>query len=389
MPSEVYLLNEVNAWVTHRGGVMGFGSHRVMGIGLPLLQALTVPELKAVIAHEFGHYHSGDVALGPWIYKTRSAIVRTVAGVRDTWFEHLFVWYGRLFLKVTHAVSRQQEFIADAMAAKLCGPDAMAGALRRTAALGPMFSTYVGQEVVPVLNAGFLPPLATGFDTFLQAERMVLTSADILSEAESQAQADPFDTHPTLRERLDALAVTEMSVPTTQDPALRLVGNADQLGLSLIEHALGTEASNQLKPIAWQQVGAHVYEPHFRSVAKEYAQLLSRFAADTIPVDRDGFIRVGSELMHSDQEEADISGEYHVGRASFVLGAAIGALLLDRGWHSDKLPGKPVVLVRGDATVEPFATVRAIADGTLAVESWKQQCVSLGIAGQQLGRSES
>ena len=31
-PAEVYLLNEVNAWVTHRGGVMGFGSRRVMGV---------------------------------------------------------------------------------------------------------------------------------------------------------------------------------------------------------------------------------------------------------------------------------------------------------------------------------------------------------------------
>src|SRR3954462_14897458 len=60
MPADVYLLNDVNAFVTHRGGVMGFGSHRVMGIGLPLLQSVSVPELEAIIAHEFGHYSSGD-----------------------------------------------------------------------------------------------------------------------------------------------------------------------------------------------------------------------------------------------------------------------------------------------------------------------------------------
>src|SRR5215203_4320670 len=35
MPMDVYLLHEVNAWVAHRGGVMGVGSRRVMGIGLP------------------------------------------------------------------------------------------------------------------------------------------------------------------------------------------------------------------------------------------------------------------------------------------------------------------------------------------------------------------
>src|SRR5687768_3832202 len=31
MPAEVYLINEVNAWVSHRGGIMGFGGRRVMG----------------------------------------------------------------------------------------------------------------------------------------------------------------------------------------------------------------------------------------------------------------------------------------------------------------------------------------------------------------------
>ena len=32
-PTEVYLLNEVNAFVTQRGGTMGIGSRRVMGWG--------------------------------------------------------------------------------------------------------------------------------------------------------------------------------------------------------------------------------------------------------------------------------------------------------------------------------------------------------------------
>src|SRR5689334_5857236 len=55
-PEDVFLLADVNAFVTHRGGMMGFGSRRVMGIGLPLIKGLTPAELRAVIAHEFGHY---------------------------------------------------------------------------------------------------------------------------------------------------------------------------------------------------------------------------------------------------------------------------------------------------------------------------------------------
>src|SRR5688572_480774 len=79
LPREVFLVPELNAWVANRGGVMGFGSHRVMGIGLPLLQVVDVPGFEAILAHEFGHYHGGDTRLGPFVYKTRAAIGRTLS----------------------------------------------------------------------------------------------------------------------------------------------------------------------------------------------------------------------------------------------------------------------------------------------------------------------
>ena len=163
-PSDVYVLNQMNAWVTHRGGMMGFGSRRVMGIGLPLLQAVSIPEFKAIIAHEFGHYSSGDVALGPWIYKTRAAIMRTIVGVHKTIVAAPFIWYGNQFLRLTHAVSRQQEFIADQVAARVAGARAQARALRRVTAATPLYPSYFNSEVMPVVQAGFLPPIAAGFE---------------------------------------------------------------------------------------------------------------------------------------------------------------------------------------------------------------------------------
>ncbi len=87
MPRDVYLVPDVNAFVAERGGFMGFGTRRIMGIGLPLFHLLTVDELNAVLAHEFGHFYGGDNALGPWVYKTRTAIVRTVMnlGQANNW----------------------------------------------------------------------------------------------------------------------------------------------------------------------------------------------------------------------------------------------------------------------------------------------------------------
>ncbi|HKB18509.1 MAG TPA: M48 family metallopeptidase, partial [Candidatus Dormibacteraeota bacterium] len=72
MPAEVYISPEMNA------GVLQRRRRRVMVLGLPLMQVLTVNEMRAVLAHEFGHYHGGDTRLGPWIYRTREAIERIV-----------------------------------------------------------------------------------------------------------------------------------------------------------------------------------------------------------------------------------------------------------------------------------------------------------------------
>jgi heat shock protein HtpX len=156
-PAEVFLLNEVNAFVSFRGGVMGFGSRRVMGVGWPLLQAMSTAELKAVLAHEFGHYVSGDVSLGPWIYKTRAAIDRAVAGSQYRFLAVMFVWYGRLFLRLTQAVSRRQEFLADEISARVAGADAAISALRRTSALAAAHPAYMYGDVMPVVQAGYLP----------------------------------------------------------------------------------------------------------------------------------------------------------------------------------------------------------------------------------------
>jgi Zn-dependent protease with chaperone function len=91
MPSEVYLVNDVNAFVAQRGGTMRFGSRRVMGIGLPLMQAVTVQEFKGILAHEFGHYHAGDVTIGTWIHKTRGAIARAIRQLEDSVLQKVFI----------------------------------------------------------------------------------------------------------------------------------------------------------------------------------------------------------------------------------------------------------------------------------------------------------
>src|ERR1700683_5107066 len=104
----------------NRGGVMGFGSRRLMGWGLPLLSTMTVSQFRAVLAHEFAHYYGGDTSLGPWVHRTKTAIVRifenvgslgqlariAVLGVMYLVVASVLKAYFKLFLRAIHMVSR-------------------------------------------------------------------------------------------------------------------------------------------------------------------------------------------------------------------------------------------------------------------------------------------
>jgi Zn-dependent protease with chaperone function len=121
LPREVYLIGDANAWVADRGGWMGIGSRRVMGLGLPLLAALNVSQFRAILAHEFAHYYGGDTSLGPWLRRAQMTMVRTfqnmgsigqvrLPGLVAIFYTVIFKvlhWYWLLFLRAINFVSPQ------------------------------------------------------------------------------------------------------------------------------------------------------------------------------------------------------------------------------------------------------------------------------------------
>jgi len=385
MPTDVFLVNDVNAWVTQRGGTMGFGSHRVMGLGLPLLQGLTVSEFKAVLAHEFGHYAAGDVKLGPWIYKTRTAIGRALATLGDSWLTGIFNAYGRMFLRLTHAVSREQEFLADALAARTVHPAAMASALRKTEGLAPAFASYWESEVSPALEAGCLPPITRGFEQFLATAGIAQAVAQLVNTSEVEGRTDTFDTHPPMRERLAALArVAAQQPPVSSDPpAASLLRNPEADARRLLEFAVGADVCAKLRPIEWQHLANEVYSQKWREAAVHFAKFLGRFTTDTLPAGKRAFSDAGRELSPSG--EADL----RIAFAVQALSVAVAVALLDSGAVADTSPGQQIVFKKVGASMEPFVAVRQLADGAISLDEWKAQCTAMGIAGVALGPAAS
>lgn len=384
MPSEVYLVEDVNAWVMQRGGIMGLGSRRVMGLGLPLMRILTCSQFRAVLAHEFGHYHGGDTKIGPWIYKTRGAIGRTLHSLGDgSWLQAPFRWYGKLFLRITHAVSRRQEFVADELAARTVGAKPLADGLRNVHKIAPAYDYYWRSECSPVLSAGFLPPLVDGFAQFANAGIIAEKMDKLLEEQLSSGKADPYDTHPLLKDRIAAVASLPAGPTLDEDlPAASLLEDVPALERALLSQMAGTEQAAKLKPISWEQVGLQVYVPQWTRLVQLNTAGLQGVTPESLPKLAADLKTFGDTLVNYNNEKPD--EENAEGLASVVVGAALNLLLIQRGGRLDTMPGNEISVTLNGQQVKPFGLLLALKNGGPEAEAWTAQCTGLGIGASNL-----
>lgn len=380
MPSEVYLVADVNAFVTRRGGVMGIGSRPVMGIGLPLLQALTVSELRGVLAHEFGHYHGGETRLGPFIYTTRAAIGRTLEHMEDDSLLRVpFNLYAKLFMRVTMAVSRHQELAADALAARLTGRRPLMEGLRKLREAAILFNAYLGQELGPALDAGFRPPMAEGFDRYMKSAVANELRPRIASALEMEAQ-DPYDSHPALADRLRALAAMAVNErPEDSSSALSLIEDPAVHECELLQGEPGGRPITSLKVIGWHEVLPRVYLPRWRKVADRIAPLLSGKTLGDLPALG---ARPGELLRDIRRVEGggELAPEDEIGRASFLVGCCLFVTLEKSGWMPETDVGAPVVLRKGTHEIKPLEAFGKLLAKTPDVAGWQDFCRLAGVA---------
>lgn len=373
-PKEVYLIPNVNAWVGESGGIMGIGSRRIMGIGMPLLQTLSVSEFRAVLAHEFGHYYGGDTKLTPWIYKTRTSIARTIQSLEEGILHIVFQVYGKLFLRITHAISRYQEYVADEVAARVESAQALASGLQKIHAASLAYNPFWQNEFLPALNAGYLPPYAEGFKCFMSNDNIQNAMMTSVEKELAATSTSPYDTHPSLRERLQALGSN--LILEEEIPAITLLDEIPLVEKELFV-ALNEEAGKNLQVVHWASIGESVYLPMWKGMEKRYKSILEGIALADIP-DIAGapreFIRK-IELVENRQLSVNSGYLY----AKQIIAAAISVKLAHKGWCISAMPGEAVKLINQDNEFEPFKAINDLFEKKLTILAWQQICQQVGI----------
>ncbi len=168
-PHRVFITPEVNAAVFYDLSLINliFPSKKNLIIGLGLVNVLNLGELKAVLAHEFGHFAQGAMAVGRWVYVAQQIIAHMVA-TRDWldsvvrfisridiriawvgWILALIIWSIRslmdtlfsIVIIAERALSREMEFNADLVAVSVTGSDALVNALHKLQAADEAWQT--------------------------------------------------------------------------------------------------------------------------------------------------------------------------------------------------------------------------------------------------------
>jgi len=397
MPAEVYLIGEANAWVADRGGLMGFGSRRVMGLGMPLLAALNVSQFRAILAHEFAHYYGGDTKLGPWLHRTQMAMIRTFQSLgsvgktmRVALMQLLYYVvfgilkvYWKIFLRAINFVSRRQEFRADELACVVAGPEALTSGLRGVHAAASAWPSFLKTEMAPMFNMGYLPPMTTGFAQFLAAPPILQQVTKGLEKRIRDEKTQPFDSHPPLRERLAAAERLSIPSPAREtEPALALLNNVGDEEARFLRAMHPDLMKNPLKPVMWEERGAVVLIPTWMNSVATYGTMLEGMTVGNLVESLGRVPQIAPQIR--DPKGMLLTPEQRIERARSLLAMGFAMALVGSGAKLYSSPGEFYFELGGER-LNPFELINKLSDGTISKTAWGEKCRKLGIENLPLG----
>jgi len=237
----VLLTNELNAGIIQIPRLGPFGwSRSYLLLGLPLLEGLSVEEVKSVLAHEFGHLSRSHGRFGAWIYRLRTSWFALSAQLQAqqtslAFFRSFFLAFLPRFDATTFVLARRHEYEADEMAAALGGAPTAATALARNMVLDRMVQERFWGSI-DTLNSetGRAPE-----DIEVRKSMMIRAGVDPATaqtwlEDALRRPTDLDDTHPSLADRLEGFGTrisgADVAGPIGESAADRLLG-ADAITL--------------------------------------------------------------------------------------------------------------------------------------------------------------
>lgn len=250
-PKKVFLCNEVNAFVNYNSTFwsMFLPVKKNLTIGMGLINTTTVSELKAILAHEFGHFSQRSMKVGSYVNQANKMIYDMLYNNKSftesmesfasahailvlftkfaVWFITGIQWilakfYDFLYLKHM-SLSRQMEFNADAIATYVVGSDVKTASLLRLnladAALNNSLNFYLDKNIdadtknIYQNQTTLLQYLAKENNHEIKNDLPYINENEIEKYNKSKLHIeDQWASHPTTKQRVEA--IKKLNIPS-------------------------------------------------------------------------------------------------------------------------------------------------------------------------------
>lgn len=216
MPKHVYVSPEVNACVFYNKPFLSLFFHRRknLEIGLGLLFGLNVQELKAVIAHEYGHFGQKSMRVGQVVsicYNIISNLVNSdQASIVRPILKKMFVYVQRGYM----TLSRSMEYEADEKSAMLAGNESAISALCKIEIIAERFNAYntfvqniyESKKILPSTYWNGYKQFLTLTDDFdgIVVDETIIATEQLSKTPKSRVRLkNPWISHPLLEQRIE------------------------------------------------------------------------------------------------------------------------------------------------------------------------------------------
>ncbi len=294
VPREIRLVPDLNAFVSEDARLLGLvpGTRRLY-VGVPLLQALDVAQMRSVLAHELAHYSNGHTRLASIAYRGRQ-VVGAAAGEVTGFAGWVLRGYGRLYLLASAAISRRQELEADAVSVQVAGREVAAETLHEMEVLSAAWTFYFDRYVSVAWDAGLAPTSDAMFDGFAALLAARQDELDRLRTLAPPSQESRWDSHPSTSARIAAMgAVASPALTRDTRPAGVLVRGLPALTAMLAEVVVKYADRERLP---WE-----LLTPRARAASAQHsADIVFRAVGRRVGVER-GSLRDLLELTEADR----------------------------------------------------------------------------------------
>ncbi|MDP4180568.1 MAG: M48 family metallopeptidase, partial [Bacillota bacterium] len=368
VPDDVFVNFELNASVTQTSGFFGFKSKRIMIIGLPLLQALTISKFRAVIAHEFGHYYSGDTKLLPILHQVNSVIGRTIKnlGIYNSRLLIPFAAYANLVLRITNKTSRLQEYIADRIAAKISGYKNLEDALKIVESYHFALVSYK-DFINHLLKSFYYTELSYGFGEFLKYPKIRALIPEMLNRSmEDKIINCKYDTHPPLCKRIEAIQGITSNELNNDTLAISLISDIKKVEEGVLKNEVETGQFKEFRYVLWDELLVKALIPIWMKVFEQYANSIKNITfkelADFKNMNfRNDFITRLAECHGKELYEKEA-----ISLSKHTLGVFITLALLNEDWELEIYPGSDVIFKTQSMEIKPFEFYDQITGNSLS-----------------------